>query len=119
MTRVKRGIQVKKRHRNILRRAKGYWGGNRRLIRSAKEAVNHAMKYAYMHRRTRKREMRSLWIARISAACKANGINYSRFMYGLNSAGIEIDRKQLSELAIHDPGAFAQIVEQAKASAPS
>jgi large subunit ribosomal protein L20 len=117
MTRVKRGIQVKKRHRKILRQAKGYWGGNRRLIRSAKEAVSHAMKYAYMHRRTRKREMRTLWIARISAAVKPHGVNYSRFMYGLNAAGIALDRKQLSEMAIHDPAAFARIVEQAKASA--
>jgi large subunit ribosomal protein L20 len=119
MTRVKRGIQVKKRHRKVLRRAKGYWGGNRRLYRSAKEAVNHAMKYAYMHRRTRKREMRTLWIARISAACKANGLNYSRFMFGLNAAGIEIDRKQLAEIAARDPNAFARIAEQAKASVPA
>jgi len=119
MTRVKRGIQTKKRHRKILRQAKGYWGGNRRLIRSAKEAVNHAMQYAYMHRRTRKREMRTLWIARISAAVKPHGVNYSKFMYGLNTAGIVLDRKQLADLAVKDPTAFAAIVEQAKQGAPS
>ena len=117
MTRVKRGVQVKKRHRKILARASGYVGGNRRLIRSAKEAVRHAMAYAYLHRRTRKREMRTLWISRISAACKLNGINYSQFMHGLTTAGIEIDRKQLSEIAIADAATFVKIVEQAKSAA--
>ncbi len=115
MPRVKRGTMTHKRHRKVLDRAKGYWGGRSRLFKTAKEAVQHSMQYAYRDRRDRKRDFRRLWIARINAACRENGLKYSRFIEGLNKAGITLDRKMLSELAIHDAPAFAQLVEQAKA----
>jgi large subunit ribosomal protein L20 len=104
-----------KRHKKVLERAKGYWGGRSRLFKTAKEAVHHAMQYAYRDRRNRKREFRRLWIARINAACRAQGFTYGRFIEGLTKAGIGLDRKMLSDLAIHDAQAFTQLVEQARA----
>jgi len=105
----------KKRHNKVFKAAKGYRGGRGRLYRTAKEAVRRAGKYAFRDRRAKKREYRSLWIIRLNAACRAAGIAYSRFINGLNKAEVTLDRKQLSELAIHDPAAFARLVEMAKA----
>lgn len=115
MPRVKRGTMTHKRHKKVLDRAKGYWGGRSRLFKTAKEAVMHAMQYAYRDRRNRKREFRRLWIARINAACRAQGMTYGRFIEGLTKAGVKLDRKMLSEIAINDTQAFSQLVEQAKA----
>ena len=103
-----------KRRKKILKKAKGYFGNKSRLFRYAKDAVERAGKYAYRDRRKKKTEFRQLWIVRINAICRANDINYSRFIHGLKSAGIEMDRKQLSELAIHDESAFIQLIEKAK-----
>lgn len=103
-----------KRRKKILKQAKGYFGNKSRLFRYAKDAVERAGKYAYRDRRKKKSEFRQLWIVRINAICRANGINYSRFMHGLKAAGIELDRKQLSELAIHDEAAFLQLIAKAK-----
>jgi large subunit ribosomal protein L20 len=114
MARVKRSLTAKKKRRKILKMAKGYFGARSRLLRTATEAVNRAMKYAFRDRRVRKREFRSLWIARISAAARANGITYSRLMEGVRKADIALDRKILSDLAIHDPGAFSRIVAMVK-----
>ncbi|MEY2742907.1 MAG: hypothetical protein RIS21_1278 [Planctomycetota bacterium] len=105
----------KKRHNKVFKAAKGYRGGRGRLYRTAKEAVRRAGKYAFRDRRAKKREYRSLWIIRLNAACRAAGIAYSRFINGLKKAEVTLDRKQLSELAIHDPAAFARLVEMAKA----
>jgi large subunit ribosomal protein L20 len=102
-----------KRHKKVLERAKGYWGAKHRLFKTANEAVNHSLQYAYRDRRNRKREFRSLWIARINAATRANGMQYSRFIEGLTKAGIEIDRKVLSEMAISDQAAFTALVKRA------
>lgn len=107
------------RRKKVLKKASGYWGNKSRLFRYAKDAVDRAEKFAYRDRRKKKSEMRKLWIVRINAACRTSGINYSRFMSGLKAAGIEMNRKNLSELAIHDPEAFAVLVEQAKAGAPA
>jgi len=115
MPRVKRGTMTHKRHKKVLDRAKGYWGGRSRLFKTAKEAVMHAMQYAYRDRRNRKRDFRRLWIARINAACRAQGITYGRFIEGLKKSGVELDRKMLSEIAINDAQAFSRLVEQAKA----
>lgn len=115
MPRIKRGTMTHKRHKKVLERAKGYWGGRSRLFKTAKEAVMHSMKYAYRDRRNRKRDFRRLWITRINAACRELGLPYGRFIEGLSKAGVELDRKMLSEMAIHDAKAFAQLVEQAKA----
>lgn len=115
MPRVKRGTMTHKRHKKVLERAKGYWGGRSRLFKTAKEAVQHSMQYAYRDRRDRKRDFRRLWIARINAACREQGMPYSRFIEGLTKAGIVLDRKMLSDMAINDAQAFAQLVEQAKA----
>jgi large subunit ribosomal protein L20 len=114
MSRVKRGVTARKRRRTILKQAKGFFGARSRLIRTATEAVNKAMKYAYRDRRVRKREFRQLWIARINAAARLNNISYSRFVDGMNKAGIELDRKILAELAVNDPQGFARIVSMAK-----
>ena len=114
MSRVKRGVTAHKRRRKILKLAKGFFGARSRLIRTATEAVNKAMKYAYRDRRVRKREFRQLWIARINAAARLNNISYSRLVDGMNKAGIELDRKILAELAVNDPQGFAQIVSMAK-----
>jgi large subunit ribosomal protein L20 len=114
MSRVKRGVTARKRRRKILKMAKGFFGARSRLIRTATEAVNKAMKYAYRDRRVRKREFRQLWIARINAAARLNNISYSRLVDGMNKAGIELDRKILAELAVNDPQGFARIVLMAK-----
>ncbi|HEX9625635.1 MAG TPA: 50S ribosomal protein L20 [Acidiferrobacterales bacterium] len=116
MPRVKRGVTAKARHKKVLSRAKGYYNARRKVYRVAKQAVDKAGQYAYRDRRVRKREFRALWIARINAAAREYGLSYSRFMNGLKNAEIEIDRKLLSDLAIHDKQAFSQLAEKAKAS---
>ena len=116
MARVKGAMMTRKRRKKTLKLAKGYFGGKSRLFKTAKQAVMKSGQYAYIGRKQRKREFRSLWITRISAGCKINGMNYSRFMNGLTKSGIDLNRKMLSELAIHDPAAFTAIVEKAKAA---
>ena len=116
MARVKRGVITRKRHNRILKLAKGYRAAKHRLIRQAKENVAHAGQYAYRDRRTRKRNFRRLWIARINAAVRAHGLSYSRFMDGLAKAGTTLDRKVLSDIAIRDPEGFEKIILQAKAA---
>ena len=116
MARVKGALSTRKRHKKILKLAKGYRGGKSKLYRVANQAVMKSLSYAYVGRKLKKRDFRSLWITRISAACKMNDINYSRFMNGLKKANIEINRKMLSEIAISDPNAFTQLVETAKKS---
>ena len=114
--RIKRSVNALKKRRAILKQAKGYRGAKRKLYRVARQAVMKSGQYAYVGRKLKKRDMRRLWITRISAACKMNDINYSRFMNGLKKANIEINRKMLSEIAINDPAAFTQLVETAKKS---
>ncbi|MBN1364134.1 MAG: 50S ribosomal protein L20 [Syntrophaceae bacterium] len=114
MSRVKRSITAHKRRRKVLKMAKGFFGARSRLLRTATEAVNKAMKYAYRDRRSRKREFRQLWIARINAAASMNEISYSRLIDGMKKSGIELDRKMLAELAVNDPQGFAQVVAIAK-----
>ena len=114
MARVKGALSTRKRRKKILKAAKGYWGAKSKHFKMAKQAVLKSGNYAYIGRKQKKRDFRSLWITRISAACKMNGINYSRFMYGLKKSGIELNRKMLSELAIIDPKAFSSLVETAK-----
>ncbi len=114
MSRVVRGTKARKRRNKILKLAKGYVGGRSRGFRAASETVERALMYAYRDRRTRKREMRRLWIVRINAAVRENNMSYSRFMEGLHKAGIEIDRKVLSDLAIRDRDGFSKIVERAR-----
>ncbi|MCI0511224.1 MULTISPECIES: 50S ribosomal protein L20 [Chromohalobacter] len=116
MTRVKRGVVARRRHKKILKQAKGYYGARSRVFRVAKQAVIKAGQYAYRDRRQRKRQFRALWIARINAASRANGLSYSRFIAGLKKSGIEIDRKVLADLAVHEKAAFAAIVDKAKAA---
>lgn len=116
MARVKGAMMSRKRRKKILKRAKGYFGAKSTHFRTANHAVMKSLKYAYIGRKHKKRDFRRLWITRISAACKACDINYSRFMNGLKKAGIEINRKMLSELAISDSAAFAALVEKAKAA---
>jgi large subunit ribosomal protein L20 len=113
MPRVKRGTLVKKRHKKIIEAASGYFGGKKNLFKTANEQFMRSGNYAYRDRRNKKREFRRLWITRISAACRENGLTYNRFIEGLNKGGIAIDRKVLSEIAISDPGAFTQLVAQA------
>jgi len=113
MPRIKRGVIAHKRHKKVLSRAKGYWGARSRLFKTANEAVMHSLRYAYRDRRTRKRDFRRLWIARINAAARQNGMTYSRFMEGLTKAGVEIDRKVLAEMAVSDEAAFAVLVQKA------
>ena len=115
MPRVKGGPKTRQRRKKVLKQAKGYWGGRRRLYRSAAETVVRALAFAYRDRRARKREFRSLWILRISAGCRALGLPYSAFMSGLKKAGVTLDRKILAELAMTDPAAFARLVETARA----
>ena len=117
MARVKRSVHAKKKRREILAAAKGYTGSRRKRVRVAKEQVMHSGMYAYRDRRDRKAQFRRLWIARINAATRPHGLSYSRFVQGLRAAGVEIDRKVLADIAVRDPSAFAQLVEQAKASA--
>ena len=116
MARVKGAMMTHKRHKKTLKLAKGYFGGKSKLFRTANEAVMKSLTYAYVGRKLKKRDFRSIWITRISAQCKVNGINYSRFMYGLLKAGIDLNRKMLAELAVADAAAFASLVEQAKAA---
>ncbi len=116
MTRVKRGTVGRRRHKKILKQAKGFRGARSRWFKMAYQTVMKGDNYAYKHRRLKKRDFRRLWITRISAAVKTNGLNYSRFMGGLKKAGIEIDRKQLADLAIYDPAAFTVVVEKAQAA---
>lgn len=115
MARVKRGTTARAKHKKVLDKAKGYYGARSRVFRAAKQAVIKAAQYAYRDRRTRKREFRALWIARINAGVRSHGMSYSTFMNGLKKASIEIDRKVLSDIAIHDKVAFAGLVEQARA----
>lgn len=112
--RVKRGYVLRRKHNRILKLAKGFRGSRHTLFKTANEAVIHSLHYAYVGRRLRKREFRKIWITRISAACKLNGINYSQFIHGLNLAGIKLNRKMLSEIAISDPEQFAKIADTAK-----
>ena len=115
MPRVKHAVATKRRKKKVLAKAKGYWGARSRLCRTAQEAVNRAEAYAYRDRRVRKRDFRQLWIARINAAARINGLSYSRLIHGLDKAGVEINRKVLADLAVTDPPAFSAIAEQAKA----
>ena len=115
MTRVKRGFKRVQRRKRMLKFAKGFYGAKSRLYRSAKEAIDKALKYAYRGRKIRKRDFRSLWIVRINAACAINGISYSRFIGGLKKAQVELDRKVLADIAVRQPEAFAKLVEAAKA----
>jgi large subunit ribosomal protein L20 len=117
MPRVKRSVSAKKKRRTVLSKAKGYSGAKSRTYRSAKEQVQHSLQYVYRDRRNKKREIRRLWIARINAGARLSGLSYSQFMHGLKIAGIELDRKVLSDMAINDAPAFAKLVEIAKESA--
>ena len=114
MARIKRGVTKRRRHKKILKAAKGFHGSSHRNYKWAKEAVMHAWSHAYRHRRERKGEFRSLWIVRIGAAARAAGLSYSQFMHGLKLAGIELDRKILADLAVRDEAAFAKLVETAR-----
>ena len=116
MARVKRAVNARKNHKKVLKLAKGYYGGKSRLFKTANESVIRALRNGYVGRRLKKRDFRRLWIARINAASRMNGLSYSRFMNGLKLAGIDMNRKMLSEIAINDPKAFADLVELAKSS---
>ena len=116
MARIKGATMTRKRRNKVLKLAKGYYGSKHSLFKTAKQAVMKSGQYAYIGRKQKKRDFRRLWITRISAACKANGMNYSTFMHGLKLAGIDMNRKMLSELAIHDAAAFTALCEKAKAS---
>ena len=117
MSRVKGGVKTRRRHKKYLKLAKGYVGGRGKLYRTARETVERAGVFAYRDRRRRKRDFRRLWITRIGAATRLNGLSYSRFMDGLNKQGVELDRKVLADMAANEPEAFAQLVEQVKAAA--
>ncbi len=116
MARVKRGVTSHAKHKKVLGQAKGFYGRRKNTIRTAKQAVEKSMQYAYRDRKNRKRNFRALWIQRINAAAREHGLTYGRLIDGLNKAGIEIDRKVLSDMAIHEPQAFAAVVAQAKTS---
>ena len=116
MARVKGALSTRKRRNKVLKLAKGYWGARKNHFKMAKEAVMKSGQYAYVGRRQKKRDFRRLWIARISAGCKLNGINYSQFMHGLKLAGIDLNRKMLSEIAISDAEGFTALVDKAKAA---
>ena len=118
MARVKRAVNAQKKRRVVLERASGYRGQRSRLYRKAKEQVQHSLGYAYRDRRARKGDFRRLWIQRINAAARAEGMTYNRFIQGLKAAGVEVDRKNLAELAVSDPAAFTALVEVAKAALP-
>ena len=117
MARVKGAMMTRKRRNKTLKLAKGYWGSKSKHFKTANQAVMKSLTYAYVGRRLKKRDFRQLWITRISAACKMNGMNYSTFMHGLKLAGIEINRKMLAEMAVNDAAAFTQLVEVAKKAA--
>ena len=114
MARVKRGVMARRRHKKVLKAAKGYYNARRKVFRVAKQAVTKAQQYAYIGRKLKKRQFRSLWIARINAGARANGLSYSRFMNGLLKAGITLDRKVLADIAVHDAAGFAALTEKAK-----
>lgn len=114
MARVKRSVHAKKKRREVLRKAKGYFGSRSRRYRMAKEQLLHSGQYAYRDRRDRKGQFRRLWIARIGAGARQNGLSYSQLIHGLQRAGVELDRKALADLAVHDPAAFAQLAQTAK-----
>jgi large subunit ribosomal protein L20 len=116
MARVKRGTIARARHKKVLKQAKGYYGARSKVYRVAKQAVIKSGQYAYRDRRTKKRQFRSLWIVRINAAARDNGLSYSRMMDGLSKAGVEVDRKMLADIAVHDKPAFSALAEQAKAA---
>jgi large subunit ribosomal protein L20 len=116
MARVKRGVAAHRRHKRLLAQASGRRGTRSKLVRPAREALFHALVYAYRDRKARKRDMRRLWIARINAAARQQGMPYGRFIFGLKGAGVEVDRKVLADLAVREPAAFAALVEQAKGS---
>ena len=115
MARVKRAVNAKKRHKNILKQAKGYFGAKSKLFRPANQAVMKSLSYAYIGRKQRKRDFRKLWITRINAATRLHGMSYSKFISGLKKAGLSINRKMLSEMAINDPQGFKELVDIAKA----
>ncbi len=119
MARVKRAVHSKKHRRSVLEAAKGYYGNKSRSYRSAHEQVMHSMRYAFRDRRARKGEFRSLWVQRINAACRSNGLSYSRFIAGLKAAEIELDRKVLADLAVHDEAGFASLVQMAREALPA
>lgn len=114
MARVKRAMNARKKHKKILKLAKGYYGGKSKLFKTANESVIRALRNAYVGRRLKKRDFRKLWIARINAATRMNGLSYSKFMYGIKLAGVDINRKMLSEIAINDAKAFTELVDLAK-----
>ena len=116
MARIKRSVNALKKRRKVMKLAKGYWGAKSKHFKMANEQVMKSLTYAYVGRRLKKTDFRSLWITRISAACKLNGMNYSTFINGLKKAGIDLNRKMLSEIAISDPAAFTALTEQAKAA---
>jgi len=115
MPRAKGGPKTRQRRKKVLKQAKGYWGGRRRLYKTAAETVTRALAFAYRDRRAKKRDFRGLWIVRINAGCRALGLSYSVFMAGLKKAGVTLDRKILAELAVSDPAGFARLVETARA----
>jgi large subunit ribosomal protein L20 len=117
MPRVKRGVAKRRRHKRILDAARGYYGARSRLVRVAREAVERGLRYAYRDRKQRKREFRRLWIVRINAAAREHGLSYSRLIAGLEAAGVEVDRKNLADVAVSDPQAFARLAELAKGQA--
>ena len=114
--RVKTGVVRRRRHKKILKMAKGFYSGRRKHFRKVKEQIERSLVYAYRDRKQKKRDFRKLWITRINAACRLNDISYSRFIHGLKKAGIELDRKILADMAMNEPAAFAKVVEQAKAA---
>ncbi|MEG3790048.1 50S ribosomal protein L20 [Lysobacter sp. CCNWLW3] len=116
MARVKRGVTARRRHKKILKQAKGYYHARRKVFRVAKQAVTKALQYAYIGRKQKKRNFRSLWITRINAAARINGMSYSRFMNGLLKSGITLDRKVLADIAVHDATGFAALAEKAKSA---
>ncbi|MFD0739473.1 50S ribosomal protein L20 [Lysobacter koreensis] len=116
MARVKRGVQARRRHKKILKQAKGYYHARRKVFRVAKQAVTKALQYAYIGRKQKKRNFRSLWITRINAGARINGLSYSRFMNGMLKSGITLDRKVLADIAVHDAVGFAALAEKAKSA---
>ncbi len=116
MPRVKRSVHSQKKRRKVFKLAKGFRGGHGNLLRTAKEAIARALRYAYRDRRTRKREFRALWITRVNAAARLNGLSYSQLMFGLKKAGVEVDRKILADLAVNDEAAFRSLAEKARAA---
>jgi len=119
MARVKRAVHARKHHRAVLEKAQGYYGNKSRSFRAANEQVMHSMQYAFRDRRARKGDFRQLWIQRINAATRQHGLSYSRFIAGLRVAEVDVDRKVLADLAVTDPGAFAQLVEVARSASPA